>query len=136
MASINQLITEPKKLQEAIAYAEFNHEKMIGEVAARTTKETRVIFIAGPSSSGKTTFANRVSCHLRSRGFKPIRVSLDDFYGLPANAPRIPGTDKPDFEHLEALDLKRIESCLTGLIKGDEVVMAHYDFVKQTPGDG
>jgi len=73
---------------------------------------------------------------LRSRGYEPIRVSLDDFYGDPAKAPRVPGTTKPDFEHLEALDLDRIKSCLTGLINGDEVTMASYDFKTQRPGDG
>ncbi|CAL6004431.1 Uridine_kinase [Hexamita inflata] len=136
IASINKLVSDPKKLANAISYAEFNHEKQIGEVAARATDKTKIIFVAGPSSSGKTTFANRVSCHLRSRGFEPIRVSLDDFYGDPAKAPRVPGTDKPDFEHLEALDLDRIKECLTGLLAGKEVTMAAYDFVKQKPGNG
>lgn len=136
IAAINRLILEPKKLQEAISFCEFNHEKMIGEVAARATEKTRIIFVAGPSSSSKTTFANRVSCHLRSRGFQPIRVSLDDFYGDPKKCPRFEGTDKPDFEHLEALDLDRLRKCMTGLLAGEEVTMAAYDFKKQMPGDG
>ena len=73
---------------------------------------------------------------MRSRGYEPIRVSLDDFYGDPAKAPRVPGTTKPDLEHLEALDLDRLKSCLTGLINGEEVTMAHYDFKHSKPGNG
>ena len=96
--------------------AEFYHEKLIGDVAAHATDKTKIVFIAGPSSSCKTTFANRICCHLRSRGFEPIRVSLDDFYGDPAKCPRVEGSDRPDFEHLHALDLDRLRACLLGLI--------------------
>lgn len=136
IAHINQLVSNPKKLADAITFAEFNHERQIGEVAAHATSKTKIIFIAGPSSSGKTTFANRVSCHLRAKGFEPIRISLDDYYGEPSKAPRIPGTSKPDFEHLEALNLDRIRHDLTSLINGEETVMAMYDFVQQKPKDG
>ena len=80
VASLNKLSTQPKVLKEIIAIAECNHDRQISEVAERATGHTKVIFIAGPSSSGKTTFANRLSCHLRARNFEPIRVSLDDFY--------------------------------------------------------
>ncbi|KAH0570927.1 Uridine kinase [Spironucleus salmonicida] len=135
-ASLNQLSASPKVLQEIIAFAEFNHERQISEVAMRATPQTRVIFVAGPSSSSKTTFANRLTCMLRGRSFEPVRVSLDDFYGLPENAPRLKGTDKPDFEHLHALDIARIQRTLAGLINGEEIIMASYDFKRGQPGDG
>lgn len=130
------MVSNPKQLANAITFAEFNHEKQIGEVAAHATQQTKIIFIAGPSSSGKTTFANRVSCHLRAKGFEPIRISLDDYYGNPKDAPRIPGTDKPDFEHIDALRVDRIRHDLLSLINGEETVMASYNFITQTPGNG
>ena len=91
--------------------------------------------MAGPSSSGKTTFANRLSCHLRARNFAPIRVSLDDFYAGSAQAPRVEGTDAPDFEHLLALDVEKIRNCLAGLVGGEEVTMPVYDFKLAEPDE-
>lgn len=109
---------------------------MLAEVAARATEKTKIVFVAGPSSSSKTTFANRVTVHLRARGFEPIRVSLDDFYGDANNAPRIEGTDKPDLEHLEALDLAKLRRIIGGLMEGKEVTLPIFDFKTCKPIDG
>lgn len=137
VASINALIPDHRKLQDFISVVEFQHEKSISDVARRVSDKVRCIFVAGPSSSSKTTFANRLSVHLRTRSLEPIRVSLDDFYLDVDKVPqREDGSGKPDFEHLEALDVARIRKTLTDLLAGKPVVMAHYDFIKQKSGDG
>jgi len=137
VASINALIPDHRKLQDFISVVEFQHEKSISDVARRVSDKVRCIFVAGPSSSSKTTFANRLSVHLRTRSLEPIRVSLDDFYQDVDKVPlREDGSGKPDFEHIEALDVARIRRTLTDLLAGKPVVMAHYDFIKQKSGDG
>lgn len=136
VASVNTLVSVPKALEEMMTYSEFNIEKQISEVAARVTNRTKVIFLAGPSSSGKTTTANRIACHLRSRGYEPLRVSMDDYYDLVDNVPRIEGTDNPDFEHLESLRLDKLQENLTDLVNGCETVLPRYDFKKQMYSDG
>lgn len=136
VANVNKLVSTPKILEAAMTNAEFNIEKQISEVVARVTISIKVIFLAGPSSSGKTTTANRITCHLRSRGFEPLRVSMDDYYGLPQNAPRIEGTDQPDYEHIEALRIDKLRENLQDLVEGRETVLPHYNFKTQTYSDG
>lgn len=137
VAALNELIPNRTRIREFINTCEFRHEKHISEVAKSIPDDVRCIFVAGPSSSSKTTFSNRLSVHLRTRNFQPIRVSLDDYYMNPDNIPRLENDPtKPDFEHIEALDLKRLSENLHGLLNGEEVTMAHYDFRTKTAGDG
>lgn len=137
VAAINEMTINRALLKDFIITCEYRHEKQISEVSARIGRGVRCVFVAGPSSSSKTTFANRLAVHLRTRNFQPIRVSLDDFYTNAADMPRdekSPG--KPDFEHLESLDLARIRQCLSGLLGGERVTMAAYNFITQTSGNG
>lgn len=137
VAALNEIVTSKNHIREFINTCEFRHEMQISEIAKLIPEGVRCIFIAGPSSSSKTTFSNRLAVHLRTRSFEPIRISLDDYYQTPDKVPRLEEEpDKPDFEHLEALDLERIAADLSGLLRGDEVTVAHYDFAKQKPGDG
>ena len=83
-------------------------------------EDIRLICIAGPSSSGKTTFANRLRVELLSRGIKPIRISIDDYYLTKAEAPK-DEDGKPDLESIEALDIPLFNQNILDLINGKEV---------------
>jgi len=83
--------------------------------------------IFGPSSSGKTTFANRLAVHLRVLGQKPHLISLDDFYRNRADLP-LEADGTPDLESVDALDVPLLTSCLEGLLSGQPVQMPQFDF--------
>ena len=93
-------------------------------------RRPRIILIAGPSSSGKTTFCNRMSVALRVLGLKPVQLSLDNYY---LDRDKIPlGSDgKPDLECVEALDTELLGSQLNEIIAGREVQMPEFDFTVQ-----
>ena len=89
----------------------------------------RLICIAGPSSSGKTTFANRLRIELLSRGIKPLRISMDDYY-LDRGQTPLDEEGKPDFESVNALDIDLFNQNLADLIAGLEVELPKYDFMQ------
>lgn len=117
--------------REVIAVAEAFHEKKITTIAdaihARRDR-VKLILVAGPSSSGKTTFTKRLALQLQVIGLRPVAVSVDDYY---IDRDRTPlGEDgKPDFEALEAVDLDRFNADLGRLLRGEEVRTPRYDFV-------
>ncbi len=126
-ADLDDLIVR-NKLREFIRVNEALHDMSIGEIAAGIARrQAKAVFIAGPSSSGKTTFANRLCIHLRVLGLRPVLVSLDDFYrdrdALPLEA-----DGKPDLEALEALDVPYLKECLRTLLRGGECMMPRFDF--------
>ncbi len=88
---------------------------------------TRAVFIAGPSSSGKTTFTHRLEVQLRALGLRPLLLSLDDYY-LPREQVPKDANGEPDLEHLEALDLELLDRQLSALLAGEEVVLSHFEF--------
>ncbi|MEG2052550.1 MAG: nucleoside kinase [Bacilli bacterium] len=101
----------------------------IGNAVESNIDELRLICIAGPSSSGKTTFANRLRIELLARGIKSIRVSIDDYYLIKSEIPC--GDDgKPDLEHIHALDIPQFNEDLLKLIQGEEVTLPHFNFKK------
>lgn len=115
---------------ELIQITEALHEKKIAEIADEVTKrhdDVRVVFIAGPSSSGKTTFTQRLYIQLRVNGLRPATISLDDYFVDREDTPR-DGEGKYDFECLEALDLDLFNHHLVELIQGLEVEVPVYDF--------
>ena len=87
----------------------------------------KIILIAGPSSSGKTTFAQRLSIQLRVNGLFPVNISLDDYFVNKDSTPDENG--KPDFEALEAMILKLFNQQLNSLINGEEVSIPTYNFL-------
>lgn len=127
LASLNKLATDHRTLGEFINVAEITHDARISEIAQMCTSRTRCIFVTGPSSSGKTIFANRLAVHLRSLAFIPVRISLDDFYRSEEYVPR-QADGSPDFEHLEALDTECIQEVIGGLLRDEEVILPRYDF--------
>jgi uridine kinase len=123
---------------DLIKIAEGLHEKKVAQIAdtiARRRKQLRLILIAGPSSSGKTTFTKRLAIQLRVIGLVPLVVSLDDYFLDRDKTPRnVEG--KPDYETLEAVDVPRFYRDLSDLLAGRPVRLPRYDFLNglRTPG--
>jgi len=126
---LNQAIIDDK-INEVINICETFHEKKISYIADMITKKrdkVKIILVAGPSSSGKTTFAKRLGIHLKVNGLNPIAISTDDFF---VNRPLTPRDEKGDydFESIYALDLKHFNQVLKNLLNGEEVWMPEFDF--------
>jgi uridine kinase len=90
-------------------------------------KNIRLIAIAGPSSSGKTTFSRRLEDTLTSKGMKPLMISIDNYY-LPVEQAPIDEYGKPDLEHLNSLDIDLFNQNMEDLINGKEVSLPYYNF--------
>lgn len=117
--------------QELISIAEALQEKKIADIADRilqNKKTVRLVLISGPSSSGKTTFAQRLSTQLRVNGLKPVPLSLDDYF---VNRDKTPRDDSGQFnyEALEALDLPLLNQQMESLIQGETVNTPIFDFL-------
>ena len=131
VASLNDIIISRKET-EFIRIAEALHEKKIAEIADTITKdihEKRVILIAGPTSSGKTTFANRLMIQLKVNGIKPVAISLDDYFVNREDTP-LDEFGEYDFESLYAIDIKLFNEHLQKLLKGEEVEIPTFNFHK------
>jgi uridine kinase len=119
-----------KTIQDFIRIAEAFQEKKLNEIADRIYRrrnDVRVILLAGPSSSGKTTTAKRLSIDLMVMGIKPITISLDDYYVDSSQTP-LDENGRPDYECLEALDVPYLNRQLLSLFNGEEVTLPVYDF--------
>jgi uridine kinase len=128
------------QVSQLIRLAEGFQEKRVGQIAdeiAGARDRLRVIAIAGPSSSGKTTFIKRLTVQLQIDGVNPVGISLDDYYVDREKTPRGPSGDW-DFEALEALDLPLLQEHVGRLLAGEAVQTARYDFLtgKSDPGGG
>lgn len=124
-------IVEAGKADEFIRISEALHEKKIARIAdmiAEKRDKVKVILIAGPSSSGKTTFAQRLSIQLRVNGLVPVNISTDDYFVDKDKTP-VDEYGKPDYEALEAVDLKLFNEQLNRLIKGEEVSIPTFNFL-------
>ncbi|TNE50641.1 MAG: cyclic nucleotide-binding domain-containing protein [Deltaproteobacteria bacterium] len=117
-------------VSQLIQVSEGFHEKRISQLADAIAErsETRFVIIAGPSSSGKTTFIQRLVVQLRVNGIVPHSLSLDDYYIDREKTPRTPDGDY-DFEALEAINLSLWHDHLSRLLAGEQVATARYDFV-------
>ncbi len=118
------------RVSQLIRAAEGFHEKRIGQIADHIQargREVKVICIAGPSSSGKTTFIKRLTVQLQINGLNPLAISLDDYYCDREKTPV--GLDgEYDYEALNALELPLLREHLAGLLAGHLVKTARYDF--------
>jgi len=119
------------QVSQLIRVAEGFHEKRIGRIAdqiAAAREPIRIISIAGPSSSGKTTFIKRLTVQLQIEGVNPVGLSLDDYYVDRDRTPR-DARGEWDFEALEALDLALLQDHVRRLLAGEAVTTARYDFL-------
>lgn len=128
VGALNEKICEGGSHQMLLV-AEAMQEQKIAELAGEIAKRRGVKFvmIAGPSSSGKTTFCNRLSIQLSAHGLVPHPISLDNYYRNRTDTPKDENGEY-DFECLEALDLKLLDQDLNTLLSGGEVELPYYNF--------
>ena len=130
IGDLNEAIMEGHSstlIQISEALQEKKIAKIADEIAQR--KGIKLVLIAGPSSSGKTTTCKRLSVQLAVNGIRPIGISLDDYFLDRDKTPRDEKGDY-DFEHLHALNLPLLNDQLTALFRGDEVELPRYNFQK------
>ena len=128
VADLNELTTSGR-IRELIRVNEALHEKRYAQVADRVSQRgAKAVMLAGPSSSGKTTSANRLATQLRVHGKKPILMSLDDYY-LDRNTIQ-PGPDgKLDLEHINTIDVALFREHMSKLLLGQEVELPCFNFL-------
>ncbi|SDW47189.1 nucleoside kinase [Tepidimicrobium xylanilyticum] len=129
LGSLNEKVLNGE-IGEVIRISEALHEKKIGHIADEICKDDdiNIILIAGPSSSGKTTFAQRLAIHLKVNGKRPIAISVDDYF---VDRDKTPLNEKGefDFESIEAIDLERLNEDLVRLLEGQEIELPKYNFI-------
>lgn len=128
VGDLNDRICEGN-ISDLILVQEALQERRIGEIARDIVRREGVKFvmIAGPSSSGKTTFSHRLSIQLRSYGLKPHPIGLDNYYRNHDDAP-LDEDGNPDFECLEALDVEQFNKDMSRLLAGEEVLLPTFNF--------
>ena len=114
---------------DLINLAEALQEKKISRIAERIAeqKNVKMVLIAGPSSSGKTTTCKRLSIQLLTNGLKPVGISLDDYFVDRDKTPK-DETGEYDFEHVEALNIPLLNQQMNALMAGEEVELPKYNF--------
>lgn len=112
-----------------IQVSEALQEKKLGQIADQIVQQrgVKMVLIAGPSSSGKTTTCKRLSVHLAVNGIRPIGISLDDYFLSREQTPRDESGDY-DYEHLHALNIPLLNEQMNALLKGEEVELPRYNF--------
>lgn len=126
--NLNDMIVEGRHA-EMIRIAEALHEKKIAQIADQILQSgKRVILIAGPSSSGKTTFAHRLMIQLRVNGLRPVTLGTDDYFVDRAHTPLDESGDY-DFEALEAVDIEKFNDDVRRLLAGEEVNLPSFNFL-------
>ena len=127
-ASINQIIAE-NKIKDFIEITETFQQKNISKIASQIIDKgsVKVVLIAGPSSSGKTTSAKKLGLELQAMGYQPKIISLDNYY-IGRDKTPLDENGKPDYECLEALDVKLLNQNLVDLFNGKTVNIPSYDF--------
>lgn len=128
VGSLNEKVLSREK-KELMLTSEALHEKKIAYIADNIVKKTsiKMVLIAGPSSSGKTTFANRLGIQLRVNGLVPVKISLDDYFVEREFTPRDENGDY-NFECIEAIDIKLFNENLIDILKGKKVKLPSYNF--------
>jgi uridine kinase len=129
VGELNSLISE-RKILDYIRIAEAHQARKISDIANQIYEKhdkVRMVLIAGPSSSGKTTTAKKLSIELMVLGLKPIAISLDDYYRGTDQTPK-DENGEPDYECLEALDVPYLNEQLQALYRGEEITLPVYDF--------
>lgn len=128
--SLNEAVRSGR-IEQVILVSEALHEKRIAEIAFILTKrhdeDHRLVFIAGPSSSGKTTFSKRLAIQLLASGIHPYPLAMDDYF-LPRARLRKGGGGSTNFDSITSLDIPFFEGQLHALLSGEKVTLPHYNF--------
>lgn len=130
VAELNIAVSEGSSLPLVLSY-EAMMEKKIGDIAAEIAarKDVRFVMIAGPSSSGKTTFSHRLSTQLRAHGLRPHAIATDNYFVNREDTPRDENGDY-DFECLGAMDVEQFNTDMVRLLKGETVEIPNFNFKK------
>ena len=120
-------------IKQLIMIEEALHEKKIAQMADKiaANKNIKMVLIAGPSSSGKTTFAQRLGLQLRINGLKPVTISVDNYFVERSQTPRDENGEY-DFENIGAIDLELFNNNLTALLRGETINCPEFDFTVGT----
>lgn len=129
VGSLNDKVVSGE-IVDMIRIAEALHEKKAAYIAdmIESKKSVKIILIAGPSSSGKTTFTRRLAIQLKVNGLMPVSISLDDYFVDREKTPKDENGEY-DFESIYALDLELFNNNLSQLLEGREVVVPQFDFL-------
>ena len=132
LASLNRA-TKAGKAGEIIRVSEALHEKKIANIAdlIASDRKRKLVLIAGPSSSGKTTFAQRLGIQLKVNGIQTVTLSMDNYFVERSKTPKDENGNY-DFECLEAIDIKLFNEQLVALLNGEEVELPTFDFTDGT----
>ena len=129
VGALNEALAEGRGGEVALI-SEALHEQRIAQIAAEIAKrrgQVRLVLIAGPSASGKTTFAKRLAIQLLANGVRPVALELDNYFVDRVETPRDENGEY-DFEHLGAVDLELLNQQLLELMDGREVCLPRYSF--------
>ncbi len=130
IANINEHAVTRDAQVDFVNLCETKHNNQLSELGnliADNIDDIKLIAVAGPSSSGKTTFTNRLRIELLAKGIRPKMISMDDYYKTKDEAPKdLDG--KPDLEHVDALDVLKFNSDMAALINGETVRLPKFDF--------
>jgi len=129
VSALNAAI-ESARIREVILVSEALHEQRVVDIAAQIAarpEPVRLVLVAGPSSSGKTTFSKRLAIQLLARGLHPVPLEMDMYFVDRERTPRDENGDY-DFEHLHALDVELFNQHVLALMQGREVRLPRYDF--------
>ena len=129
VGSLNEAITAGR-MNELILMQEAFQEKKIGDIAEAVAArpDRKLVMIAGPSSSGKTTFSRRLSIQLQALGLRPHPISVDNYFVNRVNSPRDENGNY-DYEALECLDVRQFNEDMTALLAGEMVELPRYNFI-------
>lgn len=133
IAQINEYAGS-KSVSDFVQLNEAKHNQMLSEIGydiVHNKEDVRLVAIAGPSSSGKTTFSNRLRVELMTRGLKPVMISLDDYY-LDRDQIVPDENGNIDLEHINTLDINLFNQNMLDLIQGKEVHIPKFDFLTKT----
>ncbi len=128
LADMNDMVCEGRS-EDIILMQEAIFEKRIGDVAARIAEEKKkFVFLAGPSSSGKTTTANRLSVQLRAYGLSPRIISADNYFKSKEDQPLLPDGSR-DLESIGTVDTDLFNADMLRLLSGEEIELPTYNFI-------
>ena len=129
LCDLNEKI-ETDKFKETVLLSEALHEKKIAEIADEICKEhKRIVLLAGPSSSGKTTTARRLCVQLKVNGMDPLYLGTDDYFVERYQTP-LDENGEPDYENLGAVDIELFNDNMNGLLEGRVVDLPEFDFIE------
>ena len=129
VGSLNEKV-KAGKIDEVIQISEARHEKKVAEIADVIYKESdvNIVLIAGPSSSGKTTFSNRLKVQMNVNGQRPITISLDDYFVDRDKTP-LNKDGSPNFETIESIDIEVLNMDLIKLLEGKSIELPKFNFL-------